>query len=65
MAMSERLHDENIKFRPTTPGTVYQTRMDAKPEPPDSVHDSLPKQFLQRVKTFDKKQMVQTLNRFF
>ncbi len=57
MALARRLHEEQVNFRETKPGTVYQTRMNAEPEPPDSVHDTLPKQFLQRVKTFDANQV--------
>ena len=64
MALARRLHEEQVNFRETKPGTVYQTRMNAEPEPPDSVHDTLPKQFLQRVKTFGANQVAMRKKRF-
>lgn len=47
----EKPHDHaEIKYRPTKPGTIYTTRIDASIPQADTVHNTLPKQFLMRVK---------------
>ncbi len=50
MTLAKRLHEHDVEFSPTKSGTVYQTRLDMTVEKPDPQHDTLPKQFLLRVK---------------
>lgn len=50
MSLAKRLHEHEVEFSPTKSGTVYQTQIDLGIEKPDTTHDTLPKQFLQRVK---------------
>lgn len=55
MALAKPLHDSDIEFRATKPGTVYTTCLDLDAQQPDPQNDTLPKQFLRRVKEFGER----------
>src|SRR5687768_1519653 len=50
MVLARRLLDEQVQFMPTKAGTVYQSHLKFDMVGPDPVHNTLPKQFLLRVK---------------
>lgn len=48
MAVADKA--DTIQYRPTKSGTVYTTKIDKPVPQPDSINNTLPKQFLQRVR---------------
>jgi long-chain acyl-CoA synthetase len=52
MVLAKRLLEDQVQFMPTKAGTVYRSRMNYEVPSPDPVHNTLPKQFLLRVKEY-------------
>jgi len=50
MAVAKHEETPEIQYRPTKPGTVYTSHLNKPAPQPDPVHNTLPKNFLQRVK---------------